>query len=140
MTSVAIIGSRTFPNPEPWIAAALDGLGEGDVLLSGGAPNVDAKAEEEGARRGMTVISLRPRKTGGGFYVEKMIDGKSAGLVGDPPVRFATFRDAAFDRNWIIVREAEHVTACWDGQSTGTAHGISCAASLGRVLTVHLPS
>jgi hypothetical protein len=137
---LGIIGSRAFPSPERFIHLALDGLGVGDILMSGGARNVDEKAEFEAAERGLTVISLRPRKASSRFYVERLIDGKSAGLVGDPAVAFATFRDATFDRNWIIAREVERLTVCWDGQSTGTAHGIACAVALGRPLVVHLPT
>lgn len=140
MTVIAIIGSRAFGDAGYFIENALLDLGSGDVLISGGARGVDEQAEEAAAKRGLTVISLRPRKASSRFYIEKLIDGRSAGLVGDPAVGFDTFRDAAFDRNWMIAREAKDgVTACWDGKSVGTAFGIACAVRFGRDVHLWMP-
>lgn len=137
---VAIIGSRRFGDATYYIDLALAGFGDGDALISGGARGVDHQAEELAESRGMTVVSLRPVKASSRYFIEKLIDGRSAGLVGDPPVSFDTFREAAFDRNWMIAREArDGVTACWDGRSVGTAFGIACAARLGRPLRIWMP-
>lgn len=140
MAVVGIIGSRNFGDPEPYIEIALAGLGKGDGLVSGGARNVDRKAEEMAAARGMTVVSLRPQKVRGTYFVEHLIDGKPVGLMGDPVQRFDTFNEAAFWRNWLIAREAvDGVTAIWTGDSTGTAHGIACAVRYGRKLRIWMP-
>lgn len=140
MTVIAIIGSRNFPDPEIFIDYTLDGLGEGDGLVSGGARGVDTKAEQFAVQRGMTVVSLRPQKVRGGFFVEHLINGRTAGLMGDPAKRFETFAEAAFWRNWLIAREAvDGVTAIWTGDSTGTAHGIACAVRQKRNVTIWMP-
>jgi SLOG family YspA-like protein len=137
---IAIIGSRSIKTGDDLlIAAALEPYRKGDVLISGGARGVDHHAERLAGERGLTVVSLRPQKVRGSFFVEKFINVKTAGLVGDPPVRFATYAQACFDRNWMIAREAKDgVTAIWDGASTGTAHGIACACYLDRKLQIYL--
>jgi hypothetical protein len=140
VTVIAIIGSRRFEDPEPYIEIALVGLGDGDGLVSGGARNVDQKSEVAAHGRGMTVVSLRPVKAGGAFYIEQFEAGMTRGLVGDPPLRFPTFGAAAFERNWMIASLAvDGVTAIWDGASTGTAHGIACAIRHGRAVKIWMP-
>jgi hypothetical protein len=141
LTVVAVIGSRGFPDPEPYIEIALRGLGKGDGLVSGGARNVDQKAEKTARDRGLTVVSFRPVKAGGTFFIERFDDGQTRGLIGNPlPLRFPTFGLAAFERNWMIANLAEDgVTALWDGASTGTAHGIACAIRHGRAVKIWMP-
>jgi YspA, cpYpsA-related SLOG family len=140
MSVIAIIGSRDFDDPTYYIDITLAKYGPGDALISGGARGVDRAAEDAAAKRGMTVVSLRPVKASSRFFIDRVIDGESAGLVGDPPISFPSFRDAAFERNQMIVREAKDgVTALWDGVSTGTAHGIATAAYLRRPLTIWHP-
>lgn len=140
MAVIAIIGSRDFPDPEYFIDLTIADLGKGDGLVTGGARGVDLLAEAKAAERGMTVVSLRPQKVSGAFYVEQLIDGKSIGLMGDPAERFPTFAQAAFWRNWLIAREAvDGVTAIWTGDSTGTAHGIACAARYRRTVKIWMP-
>lgn len=138
---LAVIGSRTYGGAVD-VHYAMDAYLFGcERVVSGGARGVDRDAEEYATGRGLGVTSYRPRRMQDSQYVvEKIVDGVNQGAIDNPKTgvawRFATFRDAALKRNWWIVRDATRVLALWDGDSTGTAHGIAAATRLGRDLRI----
>lgn len=101
---VAIVGSRGFSDLAR-VQQAVASLKQFDpqiTIVSGGAKGVD-KAAEDAARylKLNTVI----------FPAEWHKHGKQAGMV----------------RNKLIVNEADHVIAFWDGKSKGTKNTIDLA-------------
>lgn len=134
---IAVIGSRGTDPAD--VAYGLSGDAHGmSVLVSGGARGADRAAEEWAEGIGMRVVSYRPKRSGDGYVVEKYLDGRNLGPVGENgvPRTFPDFRSAALRRNWWIVGAASRVSAFWDGTSTGTAHGIAAAARFGCDLRI----
>lgn len=118
MTSLAIVGSRSFTNyvllketinqfyPSP-----------GDILeiVSGGAKGADSLAERYARENNIRMIRLRPKwRNDQGIYNPR----------------------AGFDRNKHIVSRASHVVAFWDKNSRGTLDSINYAKKLGKRLDV----
>jgi predicted Rossmann fold nucleotide-binding protein DprA/Smf involved in DNA uptake len=107
---VAIVGSRGYAS----LGRVFDyvtGLPEGTVVISGGARDVDAMAAGIARTMGLTVIEFLPNYEA---------HGRRAPLI----------------RNKQIAQHCERMVAFWDGKSTGTAHAIRCAKSLGRPVEV----
>lgn len=140
---IAIVGSRRFQATGDYIDLIFEQYVSAlnvplpPVIVSGGAANVDAAAEAEASRRGLGVLSYRPRRVGAVYCVERFVDGESTGMVEQPKIRrpyeFDTFSAAAKQRNWWIARDAPAgFHALWDGLSGGTAHAIAAAYRLGR--------
>jgi hypothetical protein len=126
LTAVSIVGSRSFEAADDYVGYVLDRQPSSvDTLVSGGARGVDQAAEKEARKRGMRVLSFRPRNTKAGFVIdvyenERLIETRS---VAEP-----TFPHAAKRRNWFIADHARGNThALWDGMSGGTAHSIAAA-------------
>lgn len=136
---VAVIGSRKYDGDLDYaIDYALDGA---SGLVSGGALNVDRRAEFRAADRGLEVLSYRPKRVDGVFVVERWFNGSPLDVVQHPKRgedwRFSDFPAAAKQRNWWIVTDAKRgVHALWDGKSSGTAHGIAAAARMHRRLRI----
>lgn len=137
---LAVIGSRGYGSAND-VRYAMDAYLGGVIrVVSGGARGVDRDAEEYAVARGLGTVSYRPRKTERGYMVDKWVNGSNLGPVQHPktdePWLFTDFRSAALRRNWWIVRDSTRVLALWDGDSTGTAHGIAAASRFGRELRI----
>ena len=106
---VAVIGSRTLGRV-PALTARLQELraaGKLDQVVSGGAAGADSVAAAWCRAHGVPLLELRPD--------------------------YATHGPAApHVRNAEIVRRADLVLVCWDGQSRGTLGAARAAARLGR--------
>jgi hypothetical protein len=110
---IAIVGSRGYPDLDE-VRAFVRSLPSGTVVVSGGAHGVDAVAENEARKCGLTVdIYLADWKNRGGA--------------------------AGFLRNHTIVENADEVVAFWDGVSRGTSHTIAIARRKGKPVTIHQP-
>jgi YspA, cpYpsA-related SLOG family len=112
---VAIVGSRGFANLRQ-VREYVRSLAPDVIVVSGGARGVDAIAEEEAGKLGLTLESYRPD------YAKH---GKRAPL----------------ERNVTIAEKCDRMVAFHDGNSRGTAHAIECARVLNRpveVITAHV--
>ena len=117
MKSIAIVGSRDYPNLEQ-VYAYVRALPPGTTIVSGGARGVDRTAERAALDAGLKTIILYPQW--------KFPNGK--------------FNKAAgFERNLRIVEAADEVIAFWHGNSRGTAHTISTARAAGKPVTIISP-
>ncbi len=87
-------------------------LPQDTVIVSGGARGVDRTAVEE-AERCHLLTDVH--------YAEWQRLGHRAG----------------FERNKLIVEEADEVVAFWDGASHGTLHTIKLARAAGKPVTVY---
>lgn len=102
--SVAIVGSRDFGELD-LVVKFVRSLPSDTVVVSGGAPGVDSKAESEARKCGLRVVIYKPDWVG---------DGNIAGFI----------------RNRRIVKSADRVVAFWDGKSTGTKNTLAIAKRL----------
>lgn len=115
MTSVAIVGSRSFTD-YTLLKNTIDSLYPDRAgikeIVSGGAYGADRLAERYAHEFGLTMIQLRPKWRNNGVYNPR----------------------AGFERNETIVARADHVVAFWDGKSTGTRDSINHAKRMGKRL------
>lgn len=116
MTSLAIVGSRTFSNYillKETINQFYPSPGDIKEIVSGGAYGADTLAEKYAKEYGIKMIRLKPK-----WRNEKGVYNPRAG----------------FDRNKDIVLRADHVVAFWDGKSNGTRDSINHAKKLDKRL------
>lgn len=111
--SVAIIGSREWPDPDAVHDYVLS-LDETVLVVSGGARGVDTWAQIAAEERGMGTLILKP---------DYSTHGKKAPLL----------------RNKDIVDNADRIVAFWDGTSTGTKHAIDYARQRGKSVLIFKP-
>jgi len=111
---VAIVGSRAYPDLYEVVRYVNEELGEGDVVVSGGARGVDKTAESAAKARGLEVMIFVP-------------NWKMFG------------RKAGFMRNTLIVDACETVIAFWDGSSNGTRNTVMLARRQGKPVRVIPP-
>lgn len=109
---IAIVGSRDFPNMQ-LVIDYVKGLPPGTIVVSGGARGVDRTAAVTAHEAGLVVVEYRADWT----------KGKGAG----------------FERNRLIVAQADRVVAFWDGQSRGTLDTIEKARKAGKPVQVATP-
>ncbi len=98
---IAIVGSRDYPHPEE-VRAYVNGLEEGDEVISGAARGVDSWAAKAARERGLKVTE---------FPARWHDLGRSAGYV----------------RNSTIVLASDKVVAFWNGKSKGTKNSMGWA-------------
>ena len=134
--TIAIVGSRGFEAPEEYASLILDRYPV-ETVVSGGARGPDRAGEAEALKRGLRVVSFRPRRQGGIYVVDRYEQGEFAETMSEPdgvPITFQSFTDAAKRRNyWIGFAAAGGVHALWDGFSGGTAHAIAAGLRTSRV-------
>ena len=143
-TKIAIVGSRSHPNPKKAVyelmeERPLDGC---PMIISGGARGVDYEAEMYGMEHGLQVISFRPWGKTAPFTIAKFtFEGQTyKGAIKDLDQRsFGSFRDAAMARNELIVEEAEEIYALWDGKSPGTRNTIMTAMRAKKFVWIRFP-
>lgn len=102
---IAIVGSRDFARLD-LVRALVSELSPRCCVVSGGARGVDEAAEETARARGLDVI----------IHHADWSKGRGAG----------------FERNKLIVRDADVVVAFWDGKSRGTQHTLRLAHAAGK--------
>lgn len=137
---VAIIGSRTYPDPGE-VSAYVESLPTGTVVVSGGARGVDQTAEKSARARGLTVVSYRPVKLEGVWRITCRTS-LDTGTAWDSllPYAFDGFAQAAYFRNGLISEDCTRMEAYWDGVSRGTHNALEHARRLGKPFEVHTPS
>jgi hypothetical protein len=142
---VGIVGSRGFGDlaAVARFVTALASKYPDTVVVSGGAPDVDQKAEDTARLCGLAVISYRPYKFDSIYgyplwTIETVTHGEAAQAIVvekhrriNPPC-FKKFAPAAFCRNGWIVEDSHRIVAFWDGASTGTRDTIKKAERAGR--------
>lgn len=150
-TKIAIVGSRSHPNPkkavyelmeERVLSTPTEQLVAPTVIISGGARGVDYEAEMYGMEHGLQVISFRPWGKTAPFTIAKFtFEGQTyKGAIKDLDQRsFGSFRDAAMARNELIVEEAEEIYALWDGKSPGTRNTIMTAMRAKKPIWIRFP-
>lgn len=113
---VAIVGSRRGISRSD-VVAYVDSLPPGTIVVSGGASGVDSWAQEAAVqqKRMAPPEVIRP-------------DYSNA----------VTPKLAPLYRNWEIARACDRMVAFWDGYSSGTAHAVACALSLGKPVEVRV--
>lgn len=118
MAKIAIVGSRYYRKSvesviERWkpLRDFISGLPDDAIVVSGGAPGVDAMAEHFAKKRGLETII---------FPAEWHKYGNSAGMI----------------RNAEIVRTADEIVAFWDGTSNGTRNTLERARKAGKPVTI----
>lgn len=111
--SVAIIGSRTWPDPDAVRDYVLS-LDLADTVVSGGAKGPDTWGQIAAEERGMATLIFKP---------DWATHGRRAGIL----------------RNETIVDSADRVVAFWDGTSSGTKHAINYARETGKPVLVFKP-
>ncbi len=109
LKKIAVVGSRSFADAV-LLYKHLIPLAP-FILISGGAQGADTFAEEFADDHGLAKAIHKP-------------DWDTHG------------RSAGFKRNQLIVDDAEHLIAFWDGKSKGTAHSIKLAREKGLVVDV----
>ena len=143
------MGSREYPRlsrVEQYVAKiALKHPGA--VVVSGGARGVDRAAETAAAKMGLGWVSYRPTESNAepGSYVIVKHDHtlETIERFGSPTKEFAmdeffsSYGRAAFERNNLIVLEADVVVAFHANASRGTAHSIRVAQSIGRPVYIY---
>jgi hypothetical protein len=107
---IAIVGSRDYPRPD-LVRAFVAGLPTDCVVVSGGAPGVDATAEAAALEAGLATL-IFPADWDG--------LGRKAGPI----------------RNAEIVTHADRIVAFWDGASRGTTNSVLQAT--GRKLPIEI--
>lgn len=111
---VLICGSRDWENKDI-IQSALDELGEGDVVIAGGARGADRLGEQLAKAQGLQVRV---------FPADWDQYGKSAGAI----------------RNiQMLDQEPNQIWAFWDGKSPGTAHTIREAKKRNFLVRIWAP-
>ena len=110
---VAVIGSRKFPDLD-LVSAFVKDLPPGTMVVSGGAPGVDAAAEFAARLAHLPTLTFR---------ADWDRFGKSAGMR----------------RNADIIANADKVAAFWDGESKGTLNAINLAKSNRKPLVIVYP-
>jgi hypothetical protein len=129
--NIAIVGSRKYPHLED--VAKLVALIGADLpdctIVSGGADGVDKMAEQTGMQSRLGVLSYRPFKISDEEYgIEEWSMGPNAyvrRMVEQPT--FATYVDALFYRNILVVDFSERVVAFWNEWSEGTKFTVGYA-------------
>lgn len=135
---IGVVGSRDFValhKVDEYLSAlraSAMGNDEPEAVVSGGARGVDQRAEDWAMRKGVVLVSFRPKPaTTHAFHIERWTYTPSPEGPGPEIVRlpglYPTFRAAAFVRNGFIVEFSDQVAAFWDGHSKGTADSISKA-------------
>lgn len=109
MPKVAIVGSRTWKDAAS-IAAVVDALPPGTVVVSGAAPGADRLAAQLARARGLEVVAIRA----------DWRRGRHAGML----------------RNVEVIAQADQVIAFWDGRSPGTKNAIRLARQARKPLRV----
>lgn len=102
---IAIVGSRDFDRLD-LVVEYVKSLPPDTIIVSGGARGVDRMAAVAGYNAGLGVVEHRPDWTKGPH--------------------------AGFERNSLIVEEADKVVAFWDGKSRGTMDTVRKAANAGK--------
>ena len=129
--NIAIVGSRKYPHLEDVARlVALIGVDLPDcTIVSGGAEGVDTEAEKKALSLGMRVRSYRPYKVSDEEYgIEEWTLGERPSvrhMVEQPT--FATYVDALFYRNILVVDVSERVVAFWNEWSEGTRFTVGYA-------------
>lgn len=122
MKRIAIVGSRPFPDPQfntricLQVYAYVSNLPKDTVIVSGGAGGVDSYAAKAAKYYGLPepIVHLPKWKNRDGSF------NKAAG----------------FERNALIVRDADEVVAFWDGKSKGTANTIRVAQHADKPVSI----
>lgn len=117
---IAIVGSREFKDKDFVEKMVAKKLSNGDCLISGGARGVDTWAEEA-----ISILETGLYK----FKIEKKIFKPDWNKYG---------KRAGFLRNELIINEADHVIAFWDGKSKGTKHSIDLAIKANKPLDIYV--
>lgn len=138
--TVAIIGSRNYPNPQHprTFVQKLASKYPGAVVVSGGASGVDQTAEHTANEHGLGVISYQPREIHAGGYtiVETVVNERARYLLGETAIGYCevlaqgtwpTHKEALLARNTMIVDTADQIVAFWTKWSRGTLHAINYA-------------
>jgi predicted Rossmann-fold nucleotide-binding protein len=137
---IAIVGSRDGVYLDSVIAhvEAMHRRYPEAIVVSGGAKGVDRVAENSARRLGHWVLSFRPIMVNARFCIQRVSLVPESFEVADVEYlgEYEDFRDAAFARNTMIVKEADVVVAFTVG-SPGTAHSISEARRLSKKLVVY---
>lgn len=102
---VAIVGSRDFDRLD-LVVEYIKALPKDTVIVSGGARGVDRMAAVAGYNAGLGVVEHRADWSKG--------------------------PGAGFERNGLIVEEADRVVAFWDGTSRGTMDTVRKAKAAGK--------
>lgn len=107
----AIVGSRHFPDLAQ-VAAYVESLPAGSIVVTGSASGVDAEATRVARERALAVIRVA--------------------------ASFEEARDAraAADRNQKLVDQADVLVAFWDGESAGTRGTVERALDSGKEVHV----
>lgn len=136
--NIAIIGSRKYVHPEDVVR--LIGIIAADdpsaTIISGGAVGIDSIAEGAARDAGLNVRSYRVEKVSDLEYTitEWVYGGQGKASVRrmiEQPT-FATYVDALFFRNTLIVDRADRVVAFWNEMSEGTKFGLGYARDRGK--------
>ena len=116
---IAFVGSREFSQKslvqyitEKFLVPS-SGQPIYNIFISGGAKGVDLWAEETAKNLGAERHIFLP---------DWDKHGKSAGFI----------------RNKLIVNEADHIVAFWDGQSKGTKSTIDLAINVGKPVDIYI--
>lgn len=110
----AIIGTRHFTRLD-LVKELVDHLPKWAVIVSGGAIGPDSTAVSTAESLGMTTEVYPPR-----WHDENGVYRPGA----------------AFERNGLVVKNADAVFAFWDGKSGGTLDAIQKAVKLGKTVTI----
>jgi hypothetical protein len=114
---VAIVGTSDYAALDK-VRAYVEALPIETVIVSGHGGKVDLLAEEIADRRGMAKIIHRAAWRVNGVYNPR----------------------AGFERNPLIVDDADRVVAFWDSISNGTRNTITLTKAAGKPLEIILPS
>lgn len=117
---LSVIGSRSFcsPEDEKIVYSVLDlNYAKIALIVSGGAQGPDTFAETWSKQSHVAMPFL-------GFYAKWKVNGM-------------TDKGAGFKRNWLIVRNCDHLLAFWDYESEGTKNSIDIAKQLGKKITIY---
>ncbi len=135
----AILGSRDYPELDAVRAMVklIDQRYPNSSIISGGAFGVDRTAERTAAHLEMEWHSYRPEKKGSSQF--QILYFKNGQEIGNLKGAYASFRDAAFARNKMIIKGADVVIAFWFNKSSGTRNSIETAYRLDKTVRVIEP-
>lgn len=121
---LAIVGSREFPEPDFVRAVMNDYFALISVFISGGADGVDSIAEDWVNQWNDTIKKEHPESLIAKVILEPDWTkyGKKAGAV----------------RNQMIVNNADHIIAFWDGKSPGTKITIDMAMKAKKSIDIYV--